>query len=50
VEGERQTLDEGAEDAEYDWQSFNFNTSMYRLPGIAAIRDMIRDRTGRLEA
>jgi hypothetical protein len=47
VMGERQTLDEGAADAEYAWQAFGFNTAMYSLPGVSIIRDMIRDRTGR---
>ncbi|MGA0540297.1 hypothetical protein [Neotabrizicola sp. VNH66] len=47
VTGERQTLDEGAQDAEYAWQAFGFNTPMYHLPGLSIIRDMIRDRTGR---
>lgn len=46
--GERQTLDEGATDAEYAWQPFGFNTPMYHLPGLGVILDMIRDRTGRV--
>ena len=45
--GERQTFDEGAEDAQYAWQPFNFNTPMYHLPSMTVIREMIWERTGR---